>query len=385
MSKHSEKDVKKILVISGEASGDLHGSNIIKALQDISPHIETLGLGGPRMIREGLKGRDSTEIAVVGIFEVLKKLPKINDAFNYLKDLVRKENFDCALLIDYPDFNLRFASFLKDEKVPVVYYVSPQVWAWRRNRVYKIAKLVDKMLVVFPFEVSLYEDTKLDTVFVGHPLGVSVRCEKSLEQVQIELSIDANKKIIAFVPGSRREEVKKLLPYMIKAGENFLKEDENLEFVLPLSNTIDEELIKEELENAPYKIKIIRDRFYETLSCSYMALVASGTASLETALMEVPMVIIYKVSYLTGLIGKMMIKIKDLGLPNIVAEKRIVPELYQDNLTVESLTEEGFKILKDEETYSKIKKDLKEVREKLKSFDDPYKKAAQEVINFINK
>lgn len=241
------------------------------------------------------------------------------------------------------------------------------------------------MLVVFPFEVSLYEDTTLETVFVGHPLGVSVRCDKNLEEVQGDLDIASSKKVIAFVPGSRREEVKKLLPYMIKAGENFLKEDKNLEFVLPLSNTIDEELIKEELSKATFEIKIIRDKFYETLKCSNMAIVASGTASLETALMEVPMVIIYKVSYLTGLIGKMMIKIDDLGLPNIVAEKRIVPELYQDDLTVESLTEEGLKILKEKEVYDKMKDDLREVRGKLKSFDDPYKKAATEVINFLNR
>jgi lipid-A-disaccharide synthase len=339
---------KSILIISGEASGDLHGSFLIKALKRLEPGLNVRGMGGEKMRASGLEGIDSTPLSVVGIVEVFEKFPKIRRAFGQLKDLLGKERFDCVVLIDYPDFNLRFAKEAKKRQIPVVYYISPQVWAWRGKRVEEIARVVDRMIVVFPFEVPIYREAGLDVEYVGHPLADLAVCNMTEEEARESTGVSQESACVALLPGSRSEEVRRLLPPMARAA-GLLKRrlGKALEVLLPAADTVEDSLIDELLSTSPLDVRVVRGRLHETLRASDAAAVASGTATLETAFIGTPMVIVYRVSLVSYLIGRLLIRLDHIGLPNIVAGKMVVPELIQYEATPENIAEELFKILID--------------------------------------
>lgn len=373
----SDDKVKKILIISGEESGDLHGSTLIDALKETLPGVKIMGMGGDRMRRSGLIGIDSKEISVIGIVEVIKKLPEIRSAFNALKEMIKKDSFDCAVLIDYPDFNLRFAKFVKEQHIPIVYYISPTIWAWRKGRIKTIARLVSKMLVVYPFEEILYKEAGVDVEYVGNPLLSTIKCTQTKSEAREALGIDKDKRVITLLPGSRTEEVRRLLPTMLRSVK-LLQETLNEEFtvIVAAANSIDNSLINELSQGEHIKPLVVRDSSQTARRASDVSIVKSGTSTLETAMLDVPMVIIYKVSLPSYVIGKLLIGIKNIGLPNIIAGKRIVPELLQHNANPRKITDELKKILTDDKVRDEMLSGLKEVQAKLKLRDAPKRAAS---------
>ncbi len=359
---------KKIFIISGEASGDLHGSSLISELKELIPGVSFTGMGGPLMHNEGLSGLDSSAISVVGIIEVAKKLGDIKRAFKSLQRMLEKDRFDCVVLVDYPDFNLRFAAKAKKLGVPIVYYISPQVWAWRKKRINKIAALVDKMLVVFPFEEELYRKAGVDVEHVGHPLTEKAVCPLSKEEAAKKFEITGKEAAItvAILPGSRTEEVERHLAPMISAVELVQKRlKTRLKILLPVARSLDASVIEEAVKGSTALVKIVRDDTYPALRAADAALVASGTATLETALIGTPMVIIYKLSGTTFFIGKRLIGIKNVGLPNIVAGKTIVTELIQDEATPKNIADELCALLTNKKRREAMQREFKEIRAKL--------------------
>lgn len=362
MNPHSNG--KSIFIVSGEESGDLHGAALMRQLKNMIPGLYFAGMGGQRMKDEGLFGLDSREVSVVGVVEVLGKLLKILKSMRSLKKEIKTDHFDAVVLIDFPDFNLRLAKEAKKLGIPVIYYISPQVWAWRKGRLAKIASIVDKMMVVFPFEVTLYRQAGVDVEYVGHPLADTAKCDLTMDEAREALGIDPVGKVIALLPGSRTGEVKRLLGPMVKASEIISKRVKGkTTFVLPAAASIENRLLQKYLKGAA-NIKVVRANMYAALRASDAAIVASGTATLETALIGTPMVIVYRMSSLSYGIAKALVNLENAGLPNIVAERKVVPELLQWDATPSRMADETISILEGEkreailEGYEEIKRNL---------------------------
>ena len=369
---------KTILMISAEASGDLHGSSLIKEIRKIDPSVKIKGMGGSKMLRAGLEGIDSSRLAVVGLAEAVEKLGDIWRAYRQLKELLYKEKFHCVVLIDYPEFNLKFAGLAKKRGVPVVYYISPQVWAWRRGRVKKIARVVDKMLVVFPFEEAIYREAGVDVEYVGHPLAEKARLNISKDEARKELALKKDSVVVSILAGSRTDEVKKLLAPMLEGIRLFEEKiGKDVAVLIPAADTIKDELIEEELRAARLKAQIVRGALYEALRASDLAVVTSGTATLETALIGTPMIIVYRVSPLSYFIGRFLVGVEHIGLPNIVAGEGVVPELIQKNVTPENIAEQMFRIFTDDKVRAHMIERFRDIRKTLSKDGSAPQRAAQ--------
>jgi lipid-A-disaccharide synthase len=359
-------DPRFVLIVAGEASADLHGSNLVREMKVLDPGITFWGIGGERMEREGVRIlTPSSEMAVVGLTEVLPKLRTIISAYLTLKRILKQERPDLLILIDYPDFNIRLSGAAKRFGIPVLYYIAPQVWAWRRGRINKLKERVDRLAVILPFEEGFYRQRGLDTEYVGHPLVDAMPGRLDKSGALRGLGLEGAFPVIGLVPGSRKEEVTTLLPPMAKAAAALNVTFPGLKCILPRASTIRLELIESILANMPVNIKIVEGDIYRALGACDLALVASGTATLETAMMQTPMVILYKVSPLSFWIGKRVIKVPFIGLPNLVAEEKIVPELVQQDVTSERLVQEALFLLGDGERRRHMIQRLIEVREKL--------------------
>jgi lipid-A-disaccharide synthase len=355
-----------VLIVAGEASADLHGSNLVRAMKDLDPGIAFWGIGGQRMEREGVKIlTPSSEMAVVGLTEVLPRLRTIVGTYLTLKRMLKKGRPDLLILIDYPDFNIRLSGVARRFGVPVLYYISPQVWAWRRGRVNKLRERVDRLAVILPFEEGFYRQRGLEAEYVGHPLLDAIPGLLDKKSALTGLGIEGAFPVIGLLPGSRKEEVANLLPLMAEAAAVLNATFPNLKCLLPRASTIRQDLIESLLENTPVEIKIIEGDVYRVLRACDLAFVASGTATLETAMMQIPMVILYRVSPISFWIGKKVIKVPFIGLPNLVAEEKIVPELVQDEVTTERLVQEAISLLGDGERRRNMINGLIRVREKL--------------------
>ncbi len=310
----------------------------------------------------------ASDLAVVGLMEAFGKFRIHVKAANILKNVLKIHRPDLIILIDYPGFNLYMARIAKRLKVPVLYYISPQVWAWRRGRVRKIAGRVDRMAVILPFEEPFFRKTGLQVDYVGHPLMDAF--EKRTERPKADAAIRdpqsaIRNPLVALVPGSRREEVKNLLPVMLQACEILKTEFSRIRFILPLAKTISSEWISPFLENTALDIEICREGIYSALSRCHLALVTSGTATLDTAIMTIPMVVVYKAKALTYQVAKRVIKVPYLGLVNLVAEERVAPELLQDEATPERLAIAGKRFLVDEAFRQQTIRKLQVVKAKL--------------------
>jgi len=358
----------KVMIVAGEASGDLHGSNLIKAVYEREPGIAFFGVGGPRIKETGSQILvDSAELAVVGISEVLPNIGKIFAALNLLKKKLIEERPSLVVLIDFPDFNLMLAKHAKKAGIPILYYISPQVWAWRRKRVNKIAKLVDRMAVIFPFEVDFYEKAGLDASFVGHPLIDAVKVSGNREDIRRKFGIEEGKRVIGLLPGSRGKEIKSLLPPMLESAEIMAARSLEFRFILPVAHTLDRSLLDAHLALYNVDVTVVEGATYEVMKACDAAFIASGTASLEAAIIGTPMVVVYSASPLTYLIGRIFVmkNIEYFSLPNIIAGRKIIPELLQDDANAGRMVEEMFAILYGKGIYEQMVKDLEEVRDKL--------------------
>lgn len=359
---------KNVMIVAGEASGDLHGSNLVKAIHRIDPSVRFYGVGGVKLKEAGARlVASSSDMAVVGLTEVIFKIRFITKVMGLLKRSLRDSRPDLLILIDYPDFNLRLAKAAKKTGIKVFYYISPQVWAWRKKRIKKIEKIVDRMAVILPFEEQVYDRSRLEVSFVGHPLLDVAEKRYSKEDAQKKFSLRKGAKTVGILPGSRKNEVKKLLPEMLKAAEILSRKLVPIQFVLPLADTLNIDVVTKIINRYHVKVSVISDDIYDVIGVSDVAMVASGTATLEVALLETPMVIIYKVSPLSYYIGKKFIHVDNIGLVNIIAGRTIVPEFIQGEATSVNMAEEIYDILTNSSRMERIKQELSMVRGKLGS------------------
>lgn len=375
----------KILIVAGEASGDLHGSSLVRAIHRIRPHIRFYGIGGRNLEDAGVEiVAHSSEMAVVGLTEVFAKLNFILGTFFSLKRSLREEKPDLVILIDYPDFNIPLARAAKKRGVKVFYYISPQVWAWRKGRIRSIRKCVEHMAVIFPFEQAMYREAGVDATFVGHPLLDSAKRKYSREEALRAFDLEDHVTTVAILPGSREGEVTRLLPVMMGAAEILKEKFVPIQFVLPLADTLKPDLVEGIAKDFAVPVHIVRDSIYDVLGISDAAIVTSGTATVETALMETPMVVIYKVSGFTYLVGRLLIDVDHIAMANIIAGKTTVPELIQNDATPERIAKEIARILTNDVKRAEMKQELKKVRERMGN-PGAAERAAQLAIALLEK
>jgi len=369
--------------VAGEASGDMHGAHLVDAIKSLSPSISFSGLGGPKMKLSGVELYDDlTQIAVVGFWEVAKHYRDIKKAFNLIIKKIETTRPDAVILIDYPGFNLRLARELKKRNIQTIYYISPQVWAWKKNRVYFIQKYINKMLVIFEFEKDFYSKFGIDVQFVGHPLVDTIKIKTEKNDLLAAVSLPDNILTIGLLPGSRQKEVEVLLPVMLSAAEILKREFPSIQFLIIKAPSIEKSSIEKALGHSSLHYRIVERDIYDGINACDLCLVASGTATLEVAIMQKPMVIVYKTSLFTWLLAKVFVKIENIGLVNVVAGKRIVPECIQFQATGQRIAQELKEIFTDEVKIAEIKTELKKVKESLGE-SNASQRAAQEILNTL--
>ncbi|MDH5445857.1 MAG: lipid-A-disaccharide synthase [Gammaproteobacteria bacterium] len=360
--------MKRVMIIAGEASADLHAGKLVRHILSKTSDIEFFGIGGNDMRNAGVKTLvDSAELAVVGLIEVLAHRKVIFGALHQMEDILKTDPPDLLVLIDYPEFNLRLARTAKECNVKVLYYIGPQVWAWRQKRVEIIRQRVDMMAVVFPFEEAFYKKHNVPVEFVGHPLTDELIPVDNLDKVKTDFNLRKDKKTIGLFPGSRRSEIKRLLPIILSSAKMLNQRRTDIQFILPVASTLDENDIKEKL--APYNLDIIviKGKSHEVIQSCDVIITVSGTVTLEIALFGIPQVVINKVAWLTYYIVKPMLKIPYIALCNIVAGKQIVPELIQQNATPVKIVHEVERYLDEPVYINKTKQELATIRSKLGS------------------
>ncbi len=376
----------KVLLVTGEASGDMHGARLIHEIKKNNSEIEFFAVGGEHIKSEGAHLLfDCQRLAVVGLVEILAHISTILECFRVLKNFLRSQHPDLVILIDYPDFNLRLAKVAKKLGIKVLYYISPQIWAWRRNRIRFISRWVDKVLVIFPFEVPFYKNAGIDAEFVGHPLLDSIYPKISQESFKVKYGFKRGERVIALMPGSRKGEVSRILPVMLEGAKKVTEDNPGKwRFALILASTIDQSIIDPIIKKYKdlFSISIIQGFTYEALKSAELAFVASGTATLEAAIIGTPMVVLYKLSWPTYLIGRVLIKVPAISLVNIVAEERIAPELIQRDATGQKLAIEAGRVLTDPEYRKNIEQGLYRVRKTLGK-PGATNRAANEVVGFL--
>ena len=306
---------------------------------------------------------DISKTAVVGPFEMIGSLTALYSVFRRLSDRIETEPPSAAILIDFPDFNLRLAKRVRDSGAPVIYYISPQVWAWREGRVNQIRKLVQKMLVIFPFEEEIYRKAGVDVEFVGHPLIDMVKPTKTKEAFCKEYNLDERKPIVAMLPGSRKKEVQYILPTLCEAASQIAATKPDVQFVLPMASGLRRGLIDQIVKGRP--VTVVEGETYNSIRYARAAMVASGTATLETALLGTPEVIVYRISGATWFLGKFLLKVRLFGIVNIILGEEVVPELFQDKFTADSVAKVTLRLMDDVWAQSKIRGNYELLRRQL--------------------
>ena len=374
---------KNVLIIAGEASGDLHGASLVKELKKLDSSLKIFGIGGDKMKAEGMELIYHIDrMAFLGFAEVVKHLPFIKKVQRNLIDEVRLRNVKEVVLIDYPGFNLNIAKKFKKLDLKLVYYITPQVWAWGKGRVKKIRKLFDKVLVVFPFEQKFFKEKNVDAQFVGHPLIQEINSYYFLSKAELfeKYNLDQAKEILLILPGSRTQEVKSIFPEAIKAASE-LADELNMQTVVACSGNINEQMFFEITDVKDFKV--IRNKTYDLMKHSKFGIVKSGTSTLEAGLLELPMLIVYKTSSLTYAIGKSLVKIKNIGLANIVLDEEVIPELIQNDANADNIYNTVKRILSDNVLLTDIKVRLRRIKEILGNENAP-ENAAKIIYSLLN-
>jgi lipid-A-disaccharide synthase len=337
ISSGKENLQQKLMIIAGEVSGDLIGASLIMELKKLDAGLKIYGIGGDKMREQGMNVLyHINKMAFLGFTEVVKHLPFIKKVQADLLAVAKKEEIKNVVLIDYPGFNLNIAKKLKKNGMKIIYYISPQLWAWASGRMKKIKKLVNKMLVVFPFEENLYKSNNVDVEFVGHPLVDRIKEYQFLSKEELfnKFNLDVSKELLLIMPGSRKHEVEKLFPHIIKAARK-LADEFNLQIVVACSSNIDESLFYQ--LSGQSDSKVITGYTYNLMKYAKFGIVKSGTSTLEAGFFALPMIIVYKISGLTYLIVKKLIKVSKIGMVNILLEDNVVPELIQNDVSEEKI------------------------------------------------
>lgn len=349
----------KIFFSAGEASGDIHGASLAREIKKFSPSTELLGFGGDEMQAAGVRlVRNYRDYNVMGVAEVLKNLRRILKLLDDLTEIIREEKPDLLVLIDYPDFNWRLAKRVKKLGVKILSYIPPSAWAWRKGRAKDCAKIADEFIAIFPFELPVYEKAGAKISFLGNPLVDTVKTNLSEDETRKFFGVENFEHVILLLPGSRRQEIKLLLPEMLKAAK-ILSEKMPTRFFLPVADGVDETEIKRQVDAAKVEITLTKKNRYELMKISDAAMATSGTVVLEAALLNLPCVVLYKMARLNYFIGKLLVNIENFSLPNILAGKKIQPELLQGGVQPEKIVEEILKLYRGESHREKVIENLK--------------------------
>lgn len=328
----------KIMLSAGEASGDLHGANLAEALKAVDPQVELIGMGGEQMRKAGVRiVYDIKNLGVIGIGEIIKKIPFFYKLRTFLVNTMKEEKPDALVCIDYPGFNMKLIEKAKEAGIPVIYYILPTIWAWHKSRGNVIAEYTDLAVSLFPFEAEMYKKMGTNVVYGGHPLLDTVKPSMSKDEAYSFFGLQQGKKTVLFMPGSRVQEVQSLYGKMLVAGKLLQDKVEGLQFMVPKASTIDKHMLEEAAREANLEVHIGEERVYDMMNIADAAICASGTATLETALMGVPTLLVYRVNALTYWLSKILVHLDSIGLPNIISGHRIMPELWQDEVTPENI------------------------------------------------
>lgn len=328
----------KIMLSAGEASGDLHGANLAEALKTVDPQVELIGMGGEQMRKAGVRiVYDIKNLGVIGIGEIIKKIPFFYKLRTFLVNTMKEEKPDALVCIDYPGFNMKLIEKAKEAGIPVIYYILPTIWAWHKSRGNVIAEYTDLAVSLFPFEAEMYKKMGTNVVYGGHPLLDTVKPSMSKDEAYSFFGLQQGKKTVLFMPGSRVQEVQSLYGKMLAAGKLLQDKVEGLQFMVPKASTIDRHMLEEAAREANLEVHIGEERVYDMMNIADAAICASGTATLETALMGVPTLLVYRVNALTYWLSKILVHLDSIGLPNIISGHRIMPELWQDEVTPENI------------------------------------------------
>lgn len=369
-----------ILLSAGEASGDLHAAKLVNDIKKDIPNTYFCGMGGNLMHDAGVDILiDSKDMSIIGGIEILTHSLKIIKAMRTMKNALKTKKISLVILVDYPGFNLWLAKVAKQAGIKVLYYISPQIWAWHQSRIIKIKKYVDFMAVFFPFETKFYEKAQVPVGFVGHPLAQTVYPTMPKETAKAKFQLDTNKLTIGLFPGSRKGEIKRLFPVMLNAAILLQKQYPNIQFILPLALTLTNQDLEQHLQRHPeLKVTIIKNYNYDVANVCDAIIATSGTVTLEIGILAIPMVIIYKMAPFNYFFAKRLIKVDFIGLCNIVAEEKVAPELIQEQATAENVFAEINQILQNESYRKTMINKLSQIREKL--INQPNKINVIEVI-----
>ncbi len=351
------------MMIAGEASGDMHGARLVEAMQALSPGLKFFGIGGRALRQAGVRiSVDNSQLAVVGISEALSKLRILLRALKIAKDDLKRIRPDLLVVIDFPDFNLRVATTARKLGIPVMYYISPQIWAWRTGRLKKIKKVVDHMVVIFPFEVAFYRTNHVPVTFVGHPLLDGMTPTTS---GQTNETLGANSSLIGLLPGSRNEEVRRLLPTMVQVADILSAHMPGMRFAIPVASSVDRALVETIAEGRTARFLILSDKLRNILDEATLVITASGTVTLEAAIAGTPMIIVYKVSNFSYWLAKRLVRVEHIGLVNLVAGKTVAPELIQHEASAEKIAQRALQLLTDENRLAEMRRALSRVTRRL--------------------
>jgi len=374
---------KKIFIVAGEASGDLHAADLARALLSLDPEVTLLGMGGEQMRRAGVTLHvDAGELAAVGITEALSRIAAVLRALGRVRSALEAEAPGLLVLIDFHDFNFWLARASRRMEIPVLYYISPQVWAWRKGRIRTLKRLVEKMLVIFPFEESLYREAGVPVAFVGHPMLDRLRDIPSREEARRRMGYDLSDRIIGLLPGSREGEVRHHLPVLEEAAAQIVHAEPAVRFLLAVADSLPPRLVETLLQGSDSPIRLVRGQTYEIMRAADLLITASGTATLEAGLLGTPMVIIYRVSRLTWWAGRLLVDVPAIGMVNLVAGRRVVPELLQWDFTPERVARIALELLQSPEVLGSIRQELQQIRGRLGE-EGTSLRAAREVLKTL--
>ncbi|MDD5449687.1 MAG: lipid-A-disaccharide synthase [Candidatus Omnitrophica bacterium] len=375
--------MKKIMMIAGEPSGDLHASNLALELKRNSPGIEIIGTGGDKMRAAGVELLfDLKDLAVTGLLDVIRQIFKLKRIQSSLLSRLKDQKIDLIILVDYPDFNLRFARKAKKSGVPVIYYISPQIWAWRKGRIKIIKKYVTKMYVIFKFEEELYKKAGVDVEFVGHPLLDIIGSQSHNVSAKPPVGTTSQDKTIALLPGSRNRLVATLLPIMLKTAVQIHKKSPFVKFIISKSPSVKQGIYDKNLERYSLPVNLIENKTYDLINASDFVITISGTSTLETAILRKPMAIVYKLPIIEYIIARPLLRLKNIGLVNIVAGREIVSEFIQFRAQPQKIADYALRLLSDEPRYEAIKKDLEGVKSMLQP-SGASRAAALSILKFL--
>ena len=371
------------MMVAGEVSGDAHGAGLIRSLRQNCNNVDFFGIGGEKMFKERFRPYFMLDaLQTHGLVEVIQHLPRLYQTLWKMYEVLDEEKPDALILIDYPGFNLKLAAYAKKKGIPVIFFNSPQIWAWRKGRLKRIKSLVDKMIVLFPFEEKIYQQVDMDVSWVGHPLMDEIQIENDSRAFFRQYGLQNNAPLLAIAPGSRPSEIHRHLPTLLKALPQIRKEIREIQCILPVAQSLDLKEIKNITETSTVPITLVKEHFIEAIRACDAAIVASGTASLQTALALIPFVIVYRVSPLTFWIARQLADTKYIGLVNVLADREIVPEILQNDFSVSNVTKAAVRLLQDKDYRATMINQLKTTRTKLGE-PGAYDKAARCIENTL--